>query len=102
MQQRYMLTIWDLFTMSGSDVSGGEAVIAIMDGDQEIGRITISGKCQSQDGYRRSYTGKPGLSARVIAGPGTVALQSIQGIDSRDEIVGSDGVRPVAHLMSFT
>lgn len=74
MQQRYMLTIWDLFTMSGSDVSGGEAVIAIMDGDQEIDRITISGKCQSQNGYRRSYTGKPGLTARLISGPEALSL----------------------------
>ncbi|MCX5511335.1 hypothetical protein [Pseudomonas sp. BJa3] len=69
MQQRYVLTIWDLFTMSGSDVSGGEAVIAIMDGDQEVDRITISGKCQGQNGYRRSYTGKPGLTARLTSGP---------------------------------
>ncbi|PZW77324.1 hypothetical protein DFS21_10983 [Pseudomonas sp. 2848] len=62
MQQHYVLTIWDLFTMSGSDVCGGEAVIAIMDGDQEVDRVTISGKCQSPSGYRRSYTGKPGLN----------------------------------------
>lgn len=69
MQQRYVLTIWDLFTMNGSDVCGGEAVIAIMDGDREVDRVTVSGKCQSTSGYRRSYTGKPGLTARLISGP---------------------------------
>ncbi|WP_256659309.1 hypothetical protein [Pseudomonas sp. F16(2018)] len=69
MQQRYVLTIWDLFTMSGSDVSGGKAEIAIMDGDQEVDRMTLSGKCQSPNGYCRSYTGKPGLTARLISGP---------------------------------
>jgi len=72
MQQRYVLTIWDLFTMSGSDVCGGEAVIAIMDGDQEVGRMTLSGKCQSPSGYRRSYTGKSGLTARMVSGPGSI------------------------------
>lgn len=69
MQQSYVLTIWDLFTMNGSDVCGGEAVVAIMDGDREVDRVTVSGKCQSTSGYRRSYTGKPGLTARLISGP---------------------------------
>lgn len=74
MQQRYMLTIWDLFNLNGSDVIGGEAVIAIMDGDQEVDRITISGKCQSPNCYRRSYTGKPGLAARLVSGPDTLSF----------------------------
>lgn len=69
MQQSYVLTIWDLFKVRGSGVCGGEAVIAIMDGDQEVDRVTVSGKCQSPNGYRRSYTGKPGLTARLISGP---------------------------------
>lgn len=69
MQQRYMLAIWDLFTMNGSGVCGGEAVIAVMDGDQEVDRVTVSGKCQGQNGYLRSYTGKPGLTARLMSGP---------------------------------
>lgn len=72
MQQRYVLTIWDLFTMNGSDVCGGEAVIAIMDGDREVDRVTVSGKCQNPNGYRRSYTGKPGLTARIVSGPGRI------------------------------
>lgn len=72
MQQRYVLTIWDLFMINGSDVCGAEAVIAIMDGDQEVDRMTLSGKCQSQDGYRRSYTGKPSLAARIVSGPGRI------------------------------
>lgn len=70
--QRYMLTIWDLFTMKGSDVCGGETVIAIMDGDREVDRMTLSGKCQSPNGYRRRYTGKPGLTARILSGPGRI------------------------------
>lgn len=74
MQQRYVLTIWDLFTMNGSDVCGGESVIAIMDGDQEVDRITVSGKCQSPSGYRRNYTGKPGLTVRLISGPETLSF----------------------------
>lgn len=69
MQQRYMLTIWDLFTMSGDEVCGGEAVIAIMDGDQEVDRLTVTGRCQRPDGYRRSYMGKTGLSAQLVSGP---------------------------------
>lgn len=76
MQQRYVLTIWDLYKMSGSDVCGGETVIAIMDGEQEIDRITINGKCQGQNGYRRCYTGKPGLTARLILGVGSISFES--------------------------
>lgn len=74
MQQLYVLTIWGLFTMNGSDVCGGEPVIAIMDGDQEIDRITVSGKCESPSGYSRNYTGKPGLAARLVSGPGRIEL----------------------------
>ena len=69
MQQSYVLTIWDLFTMNGSDVCGGEAVVAVIDGDQEVDRFTISGKWQSPSGYRRSYTGKSGLTALLLSGP---------------------------------
>lgn len=76
MQQRYMLTIWDLFTMNGSDVCGTEAVIAIMDGDQEVDRMTLSGKCQSPNCYSRSYTGKPGLTARLVSGAGSISFES--------------------------
>lgn len=69
MQQRYVLTIWDLFTMNGSDVCGGEAVIAIMDGDREVDRMKFSGKRQSKEGYSRAYSGKPGLTAHLSSGP---------------------------------
>lgn len=72
MQQRYVLTIWGLFKMNGSDVCGGEAVIAIMDGDREVDRVTVSGRCESPSGYTRSYTGKPGLTARMVSGPGSI------------------------------
>lgn len=67
--QRYMLTIWGLFSKNGSDVCGAQAVIAIMDGEQEVDRFTISGKWQSPSGYRRSYTGKSGLTALLLSGP---------------------------------
>lgn len=76
MQQSYVLTIWDLVTMNGSDVCGGEAVIAIMDGDQEVERVTVSGKCQSPNGYRRSYMGKPGLTARLVLGVGAISFEA--------------------------
>jgi len=69
MQQRYMLTIWGLFSKCGNDVCGAQAVIAIMDGEQEVDRFTISGKWQSPSGYRRSYTGKSGLTALLLSGP---------------------------------
>ncbi|MFF3704689.1 hypothetical protein [Pseudomonas qingdaonensis] len=67
--QRYILTIWGLFSKNGSDVCGAQAVIAIMDGEQEVDRFTISGKWQSPSGYRRSYTGKSGLTALLLSGP---------------------------------
>ncbi|MBX8528562.1 hypothetical protein K5D32_02745 [Pseudomonas cichorii] len=76
MQQRYMLTIWDLFTMNGSDVCGGEAVIAIINSGQEVDRIIVSGKCQGTSGYRRSYTGMPGLTARLVSGAGSISFES--------------------------
>lgn len=77
MQQRYVLTIWDLFTIKGSDVCGGEAVIAIMDGDREVDRVTLSGKCRNPVGHRRSYTGQPGLTGRIVSGPGRIAFKPV-------------------------
>lgn len=74
--QSYMLTVKDLFTMPGGVICGADAEIAIMDGNIEIDRLTISGKCQSKDGYRRSYIARPGLSAKLIAGPGEIHFES--------------------------
>ncbi|QPG62061.1 hypothetical protein HFV04_021400 [Pseudomonas sp. BIGb0427] len=87
MQQRYMLTIWGLFSKNGSDVCGAQAVIAIMDGAQEVDRMTIDGKCQTPSGYRRSYMGKSGLTAQLLSGP--AGLSYVWG---KDEV---DPYRPV-------
>lgn len=87
MQQSYVLTIWDLFKVRGSGVCGGEAVIAIMDGDREVDRMTLSGKCQSPSGYRRSYTGKPGLTAQLVSGPDALSFAW--------DKTGADPYRPV-------
>jgi len=77
MQQHYMLTIRKLFSMSGSGVYGAEALIAIMDGEREVDRFTVSGKCQNPNGYRRSYTGKPGLHVQHISGPGRITFEPV-------------------------
>lgn len=71
--QHYMLTIQDLFAMSGGALCGSEAEVAILDGDVEIERLQFSGKVgPGGDGYRRSYTGKPGLTAKLVVGPGRI------------------------------
>lgn len=76
MQQSYVLTVQDLFTMKGDEVCGGEAVIAIMDGDQEVDRVIVSGKCREPSVYSRSYLGKPGLTARLVSGLGSITFES--------------------------
>lgn len=87
MVRSYVLTIWDLCTMNGNDVCGGEAVIAIMDGDQEVDRIPISGKYQGQNGYRRSYIGKSGLTARLVSGVASISFE-FQNPESAFAVVG--------------
>lgn len=77
--QRYTLTIHDLFTMADGSICGSEAEVAILDGDTEIDRMKFSGKCQSKDGYRRSYIGRPGLNAELVSGPGRICLQKLEG-----------------------
>lgn len=77
MQQRYVLAIWDVFTMSGSDACGAETVIAVIDGEQEVDRFIVNGKCQNPDGYRRGYDGRPGLSARLVSGPGRISFDVV-------------------------
>ncbi|MEE1869085.1 hypothetical protein [Pseudomonas auratipiscis] len=76
MQQNYVLTIRDLLTVKGGDVCGGEAEIAIMDGDQEVDRLIVSGKCREPSVYSRSYSGKPGLTARLVSGVGSITFES--------------------------
>jgi len=73
---RYMLTIHDLFAITDGVLCGSEAEIAILDGGFEIDRMKFSGKCQSKDGYRRAYTGKPGLTAQLVSGPGRISFQA--------------------------
>lgn len=70
--QRYMLTIYDLFIITDAGICGAEAEVAILDGCVEIDRVKFSGKCQSEDGYRRAYIGKPGLTAEPVSGPGRI------------------------------
>ena len=76
--QSYMLTIKDLFAMSGGLICGGNVEIAIMDSENEIDRFTVSGKVGPDgEGYRCSYIGKPGLNAKVASGPGSITMTSV-------------------------
>lgn len=77
--QRYMLTIHDLFTITGGGICGAEAEVAIFDGGVEIDRVKFSGKCQSKGGYSRSYCGKSGLTAKHVSGPGRIRFQEESG-----------------------
>ncbi|QAY87215.1 hypothetical protein [Pseudomonas arsenicoxydans] len=73
--QRYMLTIYDLFSITDAGICGAEADVAILDGGIEIDRVKFSGKCQSKDGYNRAYIGKPGLTAGLVSGPGRIRFE---------------------------
>ena len=74
--QRYVLTIHDLFTITGGSICGAEAEVAILDGGIEVDRVKFSGKCQSKGGYSRCYHGKPGLEAVLASGPGRISFQA--------------------------
>ena len=73
--QRYTLTIHDLFTITGGALCGAEAEVAILDGGVEIDRMKFSGNCQSKDGYSREYTGKLGITADLVSGPGRIRFE---------------------------
>ncbi|GAB5336256.1 hypothetical protein PFUM301597_07410 [Pseudomonas fluorescens] len=78
--QRYTLNIRDLFTYSSGGLCGAEAVVAILDGDTEIDRVSFRGKVGTGgDGYDRGYTAKPGLRAKKVSGPGSVTMTSLLG-----------------------
>ena len=80
--QRYMLNIRDLFTVCSGVLCGAEVVVAILDGGVEIDRLQFSGKLgPSGDGYRRSYTGKPGLTAQIVSRPGSMNFQTVANVD---------------------
>lgn len=76
--QRYMLTIYDLFTITDGDICGAETEVAILDEGVEIDRVKFSGKCQSKGGYSRSYHGKSGLQAALVSGPGRIDFGLVQ------------------------
>lgn len=73
MQQDYILTIRGLFSMSKGDQCGAETQVAILDNGVEVDRVHFRGKCQQ---YQRPYSGKPGLSATIASGPGTITMAS--------------------------
>jgi hypothetical protein len=80
--QRYMLTIRDLFTVCSGALCGAEIVIAIFDGDTEIDRLRFEGKVgPGGEGYRRSYTGKPGLTGQIVSGPGDINFLAVASVD---------------------
>lgn len=73
--QSYILTIQNLLTMSGGEISGAEAVVAILDGQVEIDRMKFSGKVGPDGpGYRRVFSGKAGLIAKLVSGPCSIQL----------------------------
>ena len=76
--QGYTLTIRNLFALSRGALCGAEAVVAILDGDTEIDRLRFKGKVgPGGDGYCRNYVAKPGLKAKIISGPGSIAMKSV-------------------------
>jgi len=77
--QRYTLNIRDLFISSSEGLCGAEVVIAILDGDTEVDRLSFKGKVgPGGDGYSRSYSGKPDLKAAVVAGVGRITFTEIR------------------------
>lgn len=82
MQQGCMLTICDLFTMHDGVQCGGKAVVSIMDDGEEIDRLHFEGKV-GPSGYQRWYTGKPGLKAKIVSGPGVIQMRVEN--DAQDE-----------------
>ncbi len=75
--QSYILTINNLFVISGGMICGAQAEVAILDGKTEIDRLSFSGKIgPGGSGYRKSYTGRPGLTAELVSGPGEIELHS--------------------------
>ncbi|MFJ2319185.1 hypothetical protein [Pseudomonas sp. NPDC087817] len=64
----YQITVRDLYRIENGVVCGDEAIVAIKSQGQEIDRLRFAGKCSSTDGFRRTYLGKPGLTASLISG----------------------------------
>ncbi|WP_409300494.1 hypothetical protein [Pseudomonas sp. KCJK8993] len=78
MQQSYMLTMQNLFTINEGVMAGGNAEIAILDGEIEIDRVRLSGKVgPGESVYRREYKGKPGLKAELLTKVGQITFKAI-------------------------
>jgi hypothetical protein len=81
-RQRYMLTIKDLFAISGGLICGAESEVVILDGEIEIDRVKFSGKVgPGGEGFSRSYTAKQGLGAKIVSGPGSINFQAVAAAD---------------------
>ena len=83
--QHYMLTINDLLTVSGGMICGSSAEVAILDGSAEIDRLKFSGKVgPGGPGFRKSYEGKPGLTAELVSGCCKVSFRKVmsRGVNS--------------------
>lgn len=74
MQQSYVLTIRDLFTVHNGVMCGGKAVVSIMDDGEQIDLVHFEGRV-GPDGFKRRYTGKPGLKAKIVSGPGVIQMR---------------------------
>lgn len=71
MQQVYILQVRDLGSMSKGEQYGAETYVAILEDGAEVGREVFRGKCKQ---HQRRYTGRPGLSAVIITGPGSITM----------------------------
>ncbi|NIF28328.1 hypothetical protein F3J44_18330 [Pantoea sp. Tr-811] len=75
MQQNYILTIRDLYSKINGELCGAEAEVAILENDVEIDRVKLSGRVgPGGNGYQRNYSGKPGLTAGLVAGVGQLTF----------------------------
>lgn len=78
MQQSYMLTMQNLFTINEGAIAGGNAEVAILDGEIEIDRVRLSGEVgPGENVYRREYIGKLGLKAELLTEIGQITFKSI-------------------------
>lgn len=83
--QSYTLTIKDLFAMSGGAICGTESEVIILDGETEVDRVRFCGKAgPGGSGYCLSFTGKPGLTAKIASGPGSITMTSVPGLCVRE------------------
>jgi hypothetical protein len=77
MQQRYVLTMQNLFTNKDGVVSGCKAEVAILDGATEVDRVSLIGKVGPGNSvYRREYEGKAGLRAELLTGIGQITFEA--------------------------